>query len=238
MNARSDARKGLGLQLLVGLTFFLKFGLSDQFSLGTYSRSYTSSTAFINKGNSPRMRRSIRTQHSQRNDRPSLSFSCLSTAANDNDSGPSKEEFWAQQLQLAEEMSNAADVSLNEEQRKKFATRRLALVGDTAFIGFFIACILWTIFDNPFVTLSYALGTLSGTAYAFGLGKYVENLGRESESRSSGVNVGDARFAFLFLLFVIVNRFKDSGILVIPTVLGFFTYQIASLTQGLRENID
>ena len=66
----------------------------------------------------------------------------------------------------------------------------------------------------------------------------MENLGRESESRTSGVNVGDARFAFLFLLFVIVNRFKDSGILVIPTILGFFTYQIASLAQGLRENID
>lgn len=171
MNARTVARKGLGLQLLVGFTFVLKFGLSDHITLGTYSCSYARSTAFINNANSPRMKSFICTQHSHRNHRPLPSCSCLSAAANDNDSGPSKEEFWAQQLQLAEEMSSAADLSLNEEQRKKFAARRLSLVGDTAYIGFFIACVLWTIFDNPLVTLSYALGTLSGTAYAFGLGE-------------------------------------------------------------------
>ena len=50
-----------------------------------------------------------------------------------------------------------------------------------------------------------------------------------------GAGIGSARFAFLILLFVVVGKFRDQGLLEIPSIMGFFTYQLASLGQGLRE---
>lgn len=81
------------------------------------------------------------------------------------------DDFWLKQKKLIEEMSNVADRAVRQEQREQFAKRRLALVSDTAYFGFFIFCALWIAFDNPFVALSNAFGTLMGMAYAFGLGK-------------------------------------------------------------------
>lgn len=83
------------------------------------------------------------------------------------------DEFWLKQKQLLAQMSNVASKSIQAEQREKFAKRRIALVSDTAFFGFFIFCSLWTVFDNPFVAFSYALGASLGLAYAYGLGKFV-----------------------------------------------------------------
>jgi hypothetical protein len=39
----------------------------------------------------------------------------------------------------------------------------------------------------------------------------------------------------LILLIVCVGKLQSSGLIPISAILGFFTYQIASLTQGLRE---
>jgi hypothetical protein len=50
-----------------------------------------------------------------------------------------------------------------------------------------------------------------------------------------GAGVGQARFAFLILLFIFVGKFRSFGLLEIPSIMGFFTYQLASLSQGLRE---
>ena len=50
-----------------------------------------------------------------------------------------------------------------------------------------------------------------------------------------GAGVGQARFAFLILLFIFVGKFRSQGLQEIPSIFGFFTYQIASLSQGLRE---
>ena len=146
-------------------------------------------------------------------------------------------DFWARQKELMQEMSDANQKSLKEENREKFAKRRLALVGDTAYFGFFIFCFLWTCFENPFVAISYAFGATMGLAYTYGLGKYVENLGgsADEEVNLQGAGVGEARFAFLILLFVIVGRFRTAGLQEIPAISGFFTYQLASLSQGLRE---
>ena len=76
-----------------------------------------------------------------------------------------------------------------------------------------------------------------GTLYSYGLGKYVETLGGSAEDTDAvqGAGVGQARFAFLILLIVIVGKFRSQGLLEIPSIAGFFTYQIASLSQGLRE---
>lgn len=146
-------------------------------------------------------------------------------------------DFWMRQKQLVQEMQDASESNLRAEMREKFAQRRLALVGDTAYFGFFIFCILWTFSTNPFVAISYAFGATMGLAYAYGLGRYVETIGGrvDDEGTVQGAGLGQARFAFLILLLVFVGKFRSVGLLEIPSIGGFFTYQLASLSQGMRE---
>lgn len=144
--------------------------------------------------------------------------------------------FWAKQQALAAEMSTKADSSLKQEMADKFAKRRLALTSDTFYFSILISSALWIIFPNPFVTLSYMFGAISGTAYSYGLGKYVESIGGSIDDENiEGAGVGQARFAFLILLFVVVGKYRSQGLLEIPSIMGFFTYQLASLNQGLKE---
>lgn len=126
---------------------------------------------------------------------------------------------------------------LSREQRQKFAKRRLALVAESAYITVLIFCLLWGFGETLFTPISYAFGALFGTAYSYGLGKYVETLGGSAEDAGAvqGAGVGQARFAFLILLFVVVGKFRSQGLQEIPAILGFFTYQLASLSQGLKE---
>lgn len=91
-----------------------------------------------------------------------------STGSPDSDS---KKEFWLQQKRLLQDLSDASNKSVRARQRERFAQQRLALVGDTAFLGFLVFCGLWSGLDNPFVALSYALGATLGAAYAYGLGE-------------------------------------------------------------------
>ena len=162
---------------------------------------------------------------------PNCDFHLLNMAQTPDD------EFWSQQKALMGEMTAKAEQSLKQEQLAKFAKRRNALIGDTAFFTALVFCILWAAFDNPFFSFSYLIGSLFGLAYAYGLGKYVETIGGSADDTEAvqGAGVGQARFAFLILLFVFVGRFRSSGLLEIPSILGFFTYQLASLSQGLRE---
>ena len=78
-----------------------------------------------------------------------------------------------------------------------------------------------------------------GIAYTYGLGKSVEVIGQSIDDvgATQGAGVGEARFAFLIVLFLFVGKFRggDYGLQEIPSIAGFFTYQIASLNQGLRE---
>ncbi len=144
--------------------------------------------------------------------------------------------FWAKQRALAAEMSAKSDAGVRAEQQKKFAQRRLALTSDTFYFSILIGSLLWLISPNPLVTISYIFGALSGTAYSYGLGKYVESIGGSIDDEGvEGAGVGQARFAFLILLFVVVGKFRSQGLLEIPSIMGFFTYQLASLSQGLRE---
>lgn len=148
----------------------------------------------------------------------------------------SEEIFWAKQRALAAQMEANADAGLKQEQKEKFAKRRLALVSDTLYFSILIASLLWLASPNPFVTISYLFGALSGTAYSYGLGKFVETIGGSiDDTDAEGAGVGQARFAFLILLFVVVGKFRSQGLLEIPSIMGFFTYQLASLGQGLRE---
>lgn len=147
------------------------------------------------------------------------------------------DDFWSQQKTLMEEMTGKAEDSFRQEQRDKFAERRSALLGDTAFFTSLLFSFLWLICDNPFISFSYVFGAIFGLAYTYGLGRYVETIGGSVDDTEAiqGAGVGQARFAFLILLFIFVGKLRSFGLEPIPSILGFFTYQIASLSQGLRE---
>ena len=146
-------------------------------------------------------------------------------------------DFWTQQKELAQEMTESTRKTLRQAESEKFEQRRLALVGDTAYITIFIFCALWAGFENPLTALSYTVGAILGLAYTYGLGKSVAALGASIDDveQVQGAGVGEARFAFLILLFVVLGKFRSDGLQEVPAIAGFFTYQLASLYQGLRE---
>jgi len=148
-----------------------------------------------------------------------------------------KDEFWQQQRELMNEMSDRNDKSLKEEQTKNFAKVQNGLIIETVFFSSLLFSLFWLACDNPFVPLSYVFGSIFGIAYAYGLGKYVETVGGTIDDANAveGAGVGQARFAFLILLIVFVGKFRTYGLLEIPSIFGFFTYQLASLSQGLKE---
>jgi len=149
-------------------------------------------------------------------------------------------EFWKAQSALAESMTDTVDKTVRSENKAKFAKRRLALVNETLLFSTLIFAFLWLTVSNPFSPISYAFGAALGTAYSYGLGKFVETIGGSADDVEDlkGAGVGQARFAFLILLFIIVGKFRAFGLQEIPSIAGFFTYQIATLSQGLREYDD
>ena len=146
-------------------------------------------------------------------------------------------EFWQQQRDLMNEMTDQNEKSLKDEQQKSFAKVQNGLLTESIFITSLMFSLLWLACDNPFVPLSYIFGSVFGVAYAYGLGKYVETVGGTIDDAAAveGAGVGQARFAFLILLFVFVGKFRAYGLLEIPSIMGFFTYQLATLSQGLKE---
>ena len=126
------------------------------------------------------------------------------------------------------------------EQRAKYEARAKALVSESFYFTILIFSSLWFISTNPYTPLSYLLGALLGTAYAYGLGKYVQTLGGNAMDKGDleGGGIGSARFAFLILLFIFVRRFRSEGLQELPAIFGFFTYQLATLSQGVKESSD
>jgi len=149
-----------------------------------------------------------------------------------------KVDFWEQQRNLMNEMSDQNEQSLKAEQDKSFEKVQNDLIVETVFFASLIFSLLWLACDNPFVPFSYVFGSLFGIAYAYGLGRFVATVGGTIDDAiaTEGAGVGQARFAFLILLFVFVGKFRSYGLLEIPTIMGFFTYQLASLSQGLKES--
>ena len=236
----------LNLQAYLLLLFQLMMSSSRILSSIIFALIYTTSYAFAPVHFSSCNQRSsiINTQHTSHN-----KISLFASSTNDNEEEIADKDgnvdqkkeiyqkiFWAQQKALAAEMSSNIEGDVRQENRDKFAKRRLALTSDTFYFSILIASVLWIIYSNPFVTLSYLFGALSGTAYSYGLGKYVESIGGSIDDvEVEGAGVGQARFAFLILLFVVVGKFRSQGLLEIPSIMGFFTYQLASLNQGLKE---
>jgi len=112
------------------------------------------------------------------------------------------------------------------------------LVLETFYFSTLIFSAIWALVPNPFTGISYLLGAILGTAYTYGLGKYVETLGGSAYDTDDlkGSGVGSARFAFLILLFIFIGKFRSQGLQEIPAVMGFFTYQLSSLSQGLKDS--
>eukprot|EP00560_Eucampia_antarctica_P006111 CAMPEP_0197824812 /NCGR_PEP_ID=MMETSP1437-20131217/2023_1 /TAXON_ID=49252 ORGANISM="Eucampia antarctica, Strain CCMP1452" /NCGR_SAMPLE_ID=MMETSP1437 /ASSEMBLY_ACC=CAM_ASM_001096 /LENGTH=137 /DNA_ID=CAMNT_0043424589 /DNA_START=287 /DNA_END=700 /DNA_ORIENTATION=- len=134
-------------------------------------------------------------------------------------------------------MTKTVDTNSKRERNKLYEKRSQDLVSESFFFSVLIFNLLWLLCSNPFTPFSYLLGALLGTAYTFGLGKSVAVLGGTVDDSDDvkGAGVGSARFAFLILLFVIVGKFRAQGIQEIPVIFGFFTYQLATLSQGLKE---
>jgi hypothetical protein len=155
-----------------------------------------------------------------------------------NEEEEEEDEFWRQQRQLVQDMTRKTELSLKREQLTQFQQTQSKLIQETTLVSSLLFAVLWLACDNPLIPFSFVFGALFGLAYTYGLGKYVETLGGTVDDTLTvqGAGVGQARFAFLVLLLVLVGKLRDSvGLMEIPSILGFFTYQIASLTQGLRE---
>lgn len=157
----------------------------------------------------------------------------LSMANNDSD----KDDFWQQQRDLMNQMSDQEENAVKEENTKTFRKVQNSLLTETIFFSTILFSLLWLACDNPFVPLSYVFGSVFGLAYTYGLGRFVETVGGTIDDAATveGAGVGQARFAFLILLFIFVGKFRSYGLVEIPSIMGFFTYQLASLAQGLKE---
>lgn len=57
-------------------------------------------------------------------------------------------DFWAKQKELVSEMQAKSNRNYQQELKEKFAKRRLGLVTDTAYFGFFIFCGAYTVFSS------------------------------------------------------------------------------------------
>lgn len=50
-------------------------------------------------------------------------------------------------------------------------------MSETFYFSVMFFSAIWLVAPNPFTAISYLLGALLGTAYCYGLGKYVQTLG-------------------------------------------------------------
>lgn len=153
------------------------------------------------------------------------------------------DDFWESQRRLAASIADTVDQEDKEirlSAREAYNKRVFDLVLETFYFSILIFAAIWALVPNPFTGISYLLGALLGTAYTYGLGKYVETLGGSAYDVDDvkGSGVGSARFAFLILLFIFVGKFRSQGLQEIPAIMGFFTYQLSSLSQGLKESAE
>ena len=66
---------------------------------------------------------------------------------------------------------------LYRSEAEKYQKRANALVSETFYFSIMFFSAIWLVAPNPFTPVSYLLGALLGTAYCYGLGKYVQTLG-------------------------------------------------------------
>lgn len=119
-------------------------------------------------------------------------------------------------LPSPEEESEARRVSLAAYQ-----DLRRALLGDTVFVGLLAVCAGWA-FGDVATAGSVGLGAVGGVAYVFLLARGVDSMG------GAGDLLAPARAAVLALLVVFSAKHRDV-LQVLPVLLGFFSYKVATL---------
>jgi|EP00624_Nannochloropsis_granulata_P004493 hypothetical protein len=130
---------------------------------------------------------------------------------------------------------------IDEEARKKdeisrgksYAARKFQLLFDSLWLSALGLALCWAAFSFE-ASVSYGLGALLGFGYITLLGRTVEAIGTVGVP---GAGVGQARFALVILLVLLAGKYRDT-IQVIPAIIGFSTYQIASFLQAFeREDV-
>ena len=85
-------------------------------------------------------------------------------------------------------------ISFIRTEKEKYNRRVNALVSETFYFSVLFFSAIWFLSPNPFTAISYFLGASLGTAYCYGLGKYVETLGGSAyeaeDVKGSGKDVG------------------------------------------------
>lgn len=123
---------------------------------------------------------------------------------------------------------------INPEKRqqvmKGYDNLRITFLFDNLFVSAIGLALVWSLgtYKDAF---SYGIGALLGTGYAALLSRYVENLG----GGGGGASGGAARFAPVLLLILLYAKNK-TYISIIPELLGFFSFQVASLLQIFNED--
>lgn len=140
---------------------------------------------------------------------------------------PSEEKtYWRGNIQYTE---------ISPEKRGKimkgYDNLRITFLLDNLFISVLGLCLLWS-FGTYKDAFSYGVGSLLGLGYAALLARYVESLGSKNGGGAGG---GAARFAPVVLLILLYSKNKEF-ISIVPEILGFFTFQVASLLQIFNED--
>ena len=140
---------------------------------------------------------------------------------------PSEEKtYWRGNIQYTE---------ISPEKRGKimkgYDNLRITFLLDNLFISVLGLCLLWS-FGTYKDAFSYGVGSLLGLGYAALLARYVESLGSK---QGGGAGGGAARFAPVVLLILLYSKNKEF-ISIVPEILGFFTFQVASLLQIFNED--
>lgn len=119
--------------------------------------------------------------------------------------------------------AEAEEAQLLAQQRgnEAYAALRGKLLSDTAFTAALAVCGGWA-FGDTTTAASIALGSVGSLAYVFLLGRGVDRIGKSADV------LGPARAAVLALLVAFSAKHRDV-LQVLPVVLGFLTYKLATL---------
>jgi hypothetical protein len=116
---------------------------------------------------------------------------------------------------------------------KSFDNLRVTFLADSAFVAALGLCGFWA-FGTYKDVVSFGVGSVLGLGYAVLLGRYVEGIGGGGGQQRGG-GAGSARFAPVILLVVLYGKFRTQ-LSIVPELLGFFSYQLASLLQIFNES--
>jgi hypothetical protein len=155
-----------------------------------------------------------------------------------DDSEVVNDEIFGSEFKAIDSAAPAEEIQYTEispEKRGKimkgYDNLRITFLLDNLFISVLGLCLLWS-FGTYKDAFSYGVGSLLGLGYAALLARYVESLGSKSGGGAGG---GAARFAPVVLLILLYSKNKEF-ISIVPEILGFFTFQVASLLQIFNED--